>query len=388
MIPFSRMLEYGNIVIPEEMKKISASNNSIALLYGNGNLYMRGTNSLLSWGITANNNLLDWTLVLQNVDDIWCGGSHSIALKNDGLYYCAGYVRSLGLTGQNRLWEPYTLLNNLVSTVASTGSYVSKIECGVQGTQVLFSNGDLYCIGYNVNSCLGPSALGTTLTSFVKSNTNIRDMSYNINATMVITNSGTVQVVGVSDNYKLATPASGTVLSVWTNKALPSPYTYAMSVYEGYRTTYIYAGTDNTMSSTSIVGAGYNGYNQIGQPGSFTNALTTYTAGSITTKVRSFGTGWWSVGYSTICSVLTDGELYSAGLNGFAMGSAVVKSSGFTPILYSTGASVSVTEFCIAGSSATSGITMIRSGNNLYAVGTADWLGSDTYTFVNVGAPE
>lgn len=385
MIPFARIVKYGNIFVPENIKKITSSTNTIALLYENGNLYMRGTNSLRSWGTDDPNDLLNWKLVNTNVSDVWCGGNHTIILKTDGLYYCAGYPRSLGLAGSNRYWEAYTLMNNMVS---ASGTSVKKIECGVQGSQVLMSNGDLFCIGFNNASCLAPSSFGTTLTTFVKSLTNVRDVSYNMNATMVITNTNTVQVVGTSDNYKLATPASGTVLSVWTTKTLPSGYTYPVSVYEGYRTTYIYAASDSSETSVALVGAGYNGYNQIGQPGTSSSPLMTYTTGA-NVKVRSFGTGYWTVGYSTLITVQDNTDLYSAGNLGYAMGSSTVKTSGFTPITFTDGIpSAGVTEFCIAGGDAGGGITMMRSGNNLYAVGAAAWLGTGTYTYVSVSKPE
>lgn len=378
------MIKYGRNIVTNDIKKMVASTNSVALLYNNGNLYMRGENSLSLWGTNDTSNKLDWTLVLTDVQDVWIGAYHTIALMNDGTYHCCGYARSLGVTGSNRLWEPYALLNNLIS---STGGTVKKIECGVQGSQILMNNGDLYCIGFNNASCLAPSSFGTTLTTFVKSLTNVKDVSYNMNATMVITNDNLLRVVGTSDNYKLATTVNGSVLNVWTPRPLPTGYTYPISVYEAYRATYIYASSDSSGTSTALVGAGYNGYNQLGQPGTFSTPLMAYAAGATNIKITSFGTGWWPTAYSTMC---TDGlQLYSAGQLGAAMGSATNKTTGFTAIPFEAGASAStVDEFCMAGSATTTGVTMMRSGNTVFACGVAAWLGTDHFNLVPVSLPE
>lgn len=380
MIPFARMLEYGNTVVKKEIKKLTGSAGTIALLYSTGELYMRGENTQLAFGTSAPTDRLNWVKVLDDVQDVWCGLFHTIALLKNGEYWCAGYYRSLGTTS-NTQWVKYQKLHDLITT---TGSYPKQIETGTQGTHVILQNNNMYCIGFNNTNCLLPGAAGNTLTTFTQTLTSVQKVSYNMNASLAILMSGEVRVIGNSDNYKLGT-GNGT-LNAWTKPTLPGTYgTKVIDVYEGYRHTFIFA--EDSTGDRRLIMAGYNGYNQLGQvPFTSTGTLQTFTLGTVN-DVYSFGTGWISLGSQGIYS---DSQyVLGAGYYGANVGTTTINNTGFKKVPFSVPSIIGVTSFVMLGSASDSNsATFVLSNNSVWVCGTAQWCGTAKFELSVDNTPE
>lgn len=385
MLPFPIINKYGNVVVESSIKKMTASSQTIAILYTNGNLYMRGTNQYNSFGVTGGSTT-DWTLCKSDVDDVWCGYYHTIVKLKNGEYWCAGFYRSLGTNSGTTTWAKYQKLHDLLT--ANPTLTILQIQTGQQGTHVLLSNNKLYSIGYNATYCLLPASAagnGASVQTFTLSYTGAKKVCTNINAGMIITTANKLMVMGSSDNYKLGS-GNGT-LTAWTAATLPSAYPYVIDIHEGYRDTLVYAAPDSTGANARILMSGYNGYNTLGlNPNTASSTLQTYTASNVATTVLSFGTGWMGLTYQ---GFYVDGTtLYTSGVNGANIGSKTDKISGYTAVPFTDTHTGTIDSFGILGLSNSNACTFVLSNNNIYAIGVASWLGTDTYTLTRQNKPE
>lgn len=382
MLPFPIMNEYGNTIIKSTIKKVVSSDITLALLYSNGHLYMRGANNFNQFGITSPNSYKEWVLVRTDVKDVWCGTNHTIVQTTDDQFLCAGYYRSLGYNVSTTSWIVYDKLYALTSTPAST---IRSIQAGTQGTFVLLNDSRLFAIGFNHQSYLG--SLPSTITSFQLSLSNVKSINYNINCSFAITNDNKLMGIGNSDNYKLGT-GSNAIQTTWVQIALPSGYTYPVQAYEGYRTSLVFAASDSTLTDTRILFCGYNGYNSGGQiPFNGTSSVTKFTvgAGGADNQFSNFGTGYINFDYQNFYTSGT--KLYAAGPAGANIASSTARNTGFSEM---TLPAPGVQSFCRVGQLASnSGSTFVVSNNLLYACGvSALWLDADTYVLTPIRTPE
>lgn len=91
MIPFSRVLVYGNTATSKiEIKKMRCSHDSWLALSTKGDLYGRGTGALGD-GLSVGSFRADWILIRSGVVDFWTNSNHQILyIKTDDnkLYWC------------------------------------------------------------------------------------------------------------------------------------------------------------------------------------------------------------------------------------------------------------------------------------------------------------
>lgn len=101
MIPFVRILNYGNIApAAKKIKKVQVANSSsVFLLYDNGELWVRSNNSILLGGISATPPR--WVLLREDVVDVWTAKNDNNVLiyTNENKWI---YIGNRGLiTGTN-----------------------------------------------------------------------------------------------------------------------------------------------------------------------------------------------------------------------------------------------------------------------------------------------
>ncbi|SOK58808.1 X-linked retinitis pigmentosa GTPase regulator [Yersinia phage fHe-Yen9-04] len=382
MLPFSIISHYGNIIIKSQIKKIVSSYQTIALLYSNGNLYMRGTNQLRAFGIDHASDSLNWVLVKTGVDDVWVGPTHTIIRTSTGEYQCAGYFRPLGYddSPQGKLWVRYDKLYTLTSTPETT---VKQICCGSNSTFILLTNGILYGIGFNNQYWLGADS--TYRTTYTQSLSNVRSVHHNTNASFAITNDNKLYGTGNSVNGKLGTNMN-TIQQGWTEIALPSPYTYPIQAKEHPTHSLLYASTDSTMQDTRILFCGNTSANPGGRiPAWPNNTVFVFTIGNggQNGSVQDFATGIVQTVSQTLKSFYyNNSSLYGAGLAGYQMGSSTDRSTGFST--FNLGTEIG----SISSAHVVNGCTFILSNNTVYGCGTSTWLGINTYDFIIVSTPE
>lgn len=193
MLPFARMLEYGNIVpsVPT-ISKFKVNYTTKALLYSTGELFTSGsgTNYKLGTGTTDNINQA-WNMVLSGVVDIYVGYQCTLAITSDGKFWCCGARSALyGGSGTNNVWTDCT------SIFSGIGGYaeIKDIQLGQSSSLVLTKNGNLYVVGYNNNGELG-SGSTSPITTLTLRDTNVTKISLEFTSSWYIK---TVNSVGVA----------------------------------------------------------------------------------------------------------------------------------------------------------------------------------------------
>ncbi|QOI72021.1 putative DNA condensation protein [Erwinia phage pEa_SNUABM_47] len=385
MLPFPIMNKYGNTVVKNKIKKVLGSGRVVALLYDNGNLYMRGSNQYTNFGIASPSDYKNWVLVRTNVKEVWLNNYHTIIQTYDDQFLCAGYGRALGYGGTSYLWTVYDRLYTLTSTPATT---VKQICLNIYGTFVLLNtNNNLYALGFNAYNCLGVGALNSTSTAFTLTRSSVKYVHSNLAGTFCIGTNNVLYARGLAQNYKMGNN-SNTDMASWTTITLPAGYTYPVMAFEGYIHTLIYAASDSTLNDTAILYCGYTSTNPGGAiPPYGSNYTPTFRvgAGGTGNSFSSFGTGYLEIGHQSFYTDAGSTNLYSAGSAGPSLGSSTNKSTGFTIMpLPSTG----ITSFCSAGNADTTGVTFVVQNNILYACGNVTWLDATTYNFLPQEVPE
>ena len=206
MIPFARIVKYGNTVLPPKLsiKQLSCGSTHRALLYSDGELYTagNGVNYKLGTGTTTN-YLQAWQHVNSDVDFVASGNNCTLIRKKDGTYWHCGAKEAVyGVTSNNQIWTDCSVL---FSTIQDS---IVDISVGNFSTIVQTSTGDLYGIGSNNDYALGMSGVQT---SFVKIAEGVSKWSYTRDACMYIKN-GSMYRAGSNSSSKLGVVSSGIVV--------------------------------------------------------------------------------------------------------------------------------------------------------------------------------
>lgn len=151
MLPFPIMSTYGNTLGSTDIiKKADAGLNTLYVLTKTGNLYARGMNTVKQLGKTDTSSVTDyWYASNSNVQDIWVNASLSALIqKNDNTWYYAGrgYPFVGTSTIPNTWFDISTMFNNMLST---SGSSVKYVSIGDYTCIVTLQNGRVYGSGFN-----------------------------------------------------------------------------------------------------------------------------------------------------------------------------------------------------------------------------------------------
>lgn len=159
MIPFARMLTYGNKA--PGIKKLTSSTLHVGILGDNGKMYMRGTGTNYHLGTGNLDNVMDrWVEVPYSVDDCWLSNYGTIIRTKDGKLFSVGLATMWGVPGLHTDWTEVTSLlspldirniKNIEMTAVSTNGSVL----------LLMNDNSLYGMGYNSGSVLGVSGIKT-----------------------------------------------------------------------------------------------------------------------------------------------------------------------------------------------------------------------------------
>ncbi|EPE1232408.1 hypothetical protein ACSGOQ_005679 [Escherichia coli] len=158
MLPFARMVKYGNIApVRPEIKKLDGSQSHVGLLYSTGNMYMRGSGSNYQLGTGDASDVLDgWVHVPYEVDDFWACVFGTLIKTKDNKLYCAGLSMGgyFGASGSYVNWTEVTSL--FVGINVSQIKNIEFTSANTSGsTLILMLDGSLYGFGMNSRSELG-----------------------------------------------------------------------------------------------------------------------------------------------------------------------------------------------------------------------------------------
>ena len=132
---------------------------------------------------------------------------------------------------------------------------VKDVFAGMYTTFIVKTNGEMYATGYNGNGALGLGYVSGAVNTWTKTSlTDVKLMACGQYSTIAITNSGETWVTGYNGQGRLLIPAD---VTTWT-KLPRTDIVWASDAGE----TCLYV-----LSDGSILGAGGNGYNQLGKSG-------------------------------------------------------------------------------------------------------------------------
>ena len=271
------------------------------ILKNDGTLWSTGYNGYGQLGLGDTTNRTTFTEITTNVDDIksvCCGAYHNIMLKNDGTLWGCGYNTNgeLGLGDTN--------YRNIFTEIITNTDDIKSVCCGGDHTLILKNDGTLWSTGYNGYGQLG---LGdnTNRTTFTQVTTNaddIKEIYCGRNSTFILKNDGTLWSTGYNEHGQLGlgdTTYRATFTQVIAN------VDDIKSVYCGYCHTII------LKNNGTLWGCGYNGNGEFGLGN--INSRTTFT--QITTNADNVKEIY--CGRNHTIMLKNDGTLWSCGYGSF-----------------------------------------------------------------------
>lgn len=158
MIPFARIVKYGNI-LPEapKIKKVSTSTGGIFILYDNGELYCLGGQGFGNFGLGDNSPRTTWTLTNTNVRDFYSSNYTTFIIKNDDTTYWCGLQYTMLATGSSstQVWTQITTISPVIPL-----NTIVDMKFGQYSTLILDNAGNMYGMGYNLEGALGSGTVG------------------------------------------------------------------------------------------------------------------------------------------------------------------------------------------------------------------------------------
>lgn len=304
MIPFARIVKYGNNIKPKEPLQVYATSNAQFIFdAGNNNLYGMAQNGS-HIGLTTGTIYKDYTLCASNVKRVLSninGGANLILYEDlSGKIWGVGNQGSI-YTGTG---SPSTTVTNWTDfTSAFSNVNISDIK-DVQlfydvKTNVVMNNGDLWCMGQNDMTKTASFGNGTNVSSpgvLVKVLTGVTKASGN----MYLTKTGEILATGNNSKYQFGYP------SVSRSNLISVVSSGAKAVDVGYTCSYYIDASNNLYVTGTSLGASFG--NEMGTGTTTVNTVWTLLA----PNVQSIAVSVANIGltYAT-----TDGKLYSTGYN-------------------------------------------------------------------------
>lgn len=318
MIPFARIIKYGNNITKNKIKNVvRTTGSSYFVLMDNGELWAGGNNSDGQLGI---GNTTDQTqkLILSRSDVRLVDMFNSVAVivtYDDKIYFAGNSVAFNGGNSKISTWQDIT--NTRFSGVDI--STIIKVAAA-NWIQVLTSTGNIYSTGYNI---LGNIGNGTTTsyhaTTPYLTSTSVKEMYVDGNHTYFIKNNGEIWGCGNNgygatysldvtqtsnqQSYPITTP-------VQMFKTLPV-FDFTQDLFYGQpRSAYITRGTGLVSNMCGSAGYGESGF----------TPNNSATVGILSPNGNSTIPGNPKMGIvnrsnSTRYFISTDDKLYSVGYN-------------------------------------------------------------------------
>lgn len=149
MLPFGRMVQYGNIKPTVQIKDVIIGDYSMFVLYNNGKLFGRGYNISGELGLGNQSLKQDkwYELPISNVKEVHAGTTCSIIKTEDNKIYYAGWHASLGFSGAGN-YNNFEDKTSLFSQFDISTVQIIPASRGIFALQ----NGELFAIGQGTNA--------------------------------------------------------------------------------------------------------------------------------------------------------------------------------------------------------------------------------------------
>ena len=297
----------------DNIKDVYCGGSYTLILKNDGTLWGCGCNTFGQLGLRDTTNKTTFTQITTNINDIkeiYCGGSHTFMLKNDGTLWSCGYNYNgqLGL-GDND--DRYTF-----TEIATNANDIKSICCGSHHTLILKNDGSLW--GTGRNNCsqlgLGDTTDRTIFTQVTTNINNIKEIYCGANHTLILKNDGTLWGTGRNDFSNLGlkdTNYRTTFTQITTNtndiKSFPNRYEDIPSITKVYD---LNAGLVETLDTNNFRNIPVDKFEKINIL--YTNPTDTLIAGLIsfdnkTTWKMFTGTSWTTILDITPNNILLNG---------------------------------------------------------------------------------
>lgn len=376
MIPFARILDYGNEVTSKRtIKKVQFGGTHFVILDSTGVLWGSGANNVCQLGFSDRTITYYGTSVqiMEGVSDVWAYNNYTLVKKLDGSFWYTG------LAGINDIITTWIKMENEFGSVLP--STIIDVFCQHQMMHFKDNNGNLYAIGTNSNLNSGISGSGalTALTA-VSGITDVNYIEYTTAAGSVVAvcNNGDMYVWGRNANGEFGLGHTNAVLNplLFTRNASMVGTGYSSSMYLNVNNALLSAGNQiygqlgNGNVSSSHTNQLY--YQIITYKGDITNIRPAHRGNGTFNMAFISDTGVYSTGYKTGIF----GTNYS-GTNGIGTFTKCTLNIDFTKI---RGLTASHLASCLYTDE-----EMYQSGDGRWILG--DGSANETYEFKKVKLP-
>lgn len=215
MLPFARMIQYGNVVQVKDIVDIQVSRTHALVLDSDGNLWGRGTNTNNILNHTGMSNTSTFVLVDTGVTAMFCGYILTLYVKNGVLYRI----------GSSMTWDAGAVLVPTAVSIPFSAASIKKIQCVTSTSiMILLNDGTMWYKGAGTNGRFGNGSTASVSTWTLSTVTDIKDIYHCVcflegstAFSILLKNDGTVWGAGsVALNATLNTFRFGTYLSTST----------------------------------------------------------------------------------------------------------------------------------------------------------------------------
>ena len=212
------------------IKEIYCGDHHTFILKNDGTLWCCGRNINGELSLGDNYNRTTFTQITANTDDVksvYCGANHTIMLKNDGTLWGCGY------NGSGNLGLGNTIDRNIFTEITTNTNDIKLVYCGGVHTIILKNDGTLWGCGYNPDGelGLGDTTNRTTFTQITTNTDGIKEIYCGRTYTLILENDGTLWGTGYNNDGRLGLGDStnrSTFTQVTTNvddiKFFPNQY--------------------------------------------------------------------------------------------------------------------------------------------------------------------
>lgn len=340
MIPFARIVKYGNKVQPLPditIKDLQTGQNHNGLLMTDGTFYVQGLNNNSQCGQSSTtDDVVNYINISTNVKMISIGYNVSIYITNSNQIFGTG--KTATITGTDL--TTWTNITTWFSTIDIPN--IKLIRLASDGAFILMNDGSLYSRGTNVNF-----SVNATTSAWKKLYTaNVVDVRCGYDFTNILVQDEII-VLGKNGNGQLGT-GNTTTYQTQTSTGIKN----VQSIYSSYSNSYY-------MTVQGLLyGCGSQNQGQLGTGiTSATNQLTYTRVGQAAGGLKVLGHGFF---YGTGNVFLTtNGSVWVCGNNpGLGLGGTAVNT--FTNVQYS----VKFSNVCMMANG-----MLLHDGNNIYGSG-------------------
>ncbi|AZU98473.1 hypothetical protein AAGG91_002767 [Salmonella enterica] len=322
MIPFTRILSYGNEVKAPTIlgERVQVNYSAAWYLHRNGDLYAIGQNNLGQLGTGDTTNLSSWTKVLTRVKRYFGGVHGTLAIDEDNIMWYTGSTYGMPIAQNTRSFVNVT---KYFSDFGVSPDDIKSVYIA-EGIRVLLNNGKWFFYGSNSAGCFGTGSSASVTKFTYSSIENVQYMSCGFNTTCLILSDGSCYYAGTM----MLSGTTPTSVPTFT-KTLDDVLYTANTFYTTY-----YFMKDGSIRTASI---NTQGQGSVGNTNPVLNSVQIRTQFDPSVPLRVIGSLSNSAGMSPM--IWINNQIWRCGFNIYGQcgnGAASSAQATLTPMIFGT----------------------------------------------------